>query len=101
MNQKEHNRYTFLSRLSTGALEEIICADIDLEEGVGDELVMCVLDVLAERSGTPEERRAETEKSWIKLQKLLAEGRPIRYDSNSTTLSRISMGERGWTMGCC
>jgi hypothetical protein len=82
MNQKENNKYAFLSRLSTGALEEIICADIDLEDGVGDELVMCVLDVLAERSGTPEERRAKTEKSWFKLQKRLKEGGPVRYDSS-------------------
>ena len=82
MNQKKNNKYAFLSRLSTGALEEIICADIDLEEGVGDELVMCVLDVLVERSGTLEERRAEAEKSWIRFQKLLAEGGPVRYDSS-------------------
>ena len=61
MNQKKNNKYAFLSRLSTGALEEIICADIDLEDGVGDELVMCVLDVLVERSGTLEERRAEAD----------------------------------------
>ena len=82
MNQKENSKYAFLNRLSTGALEEIVRADIDLEEGVGDELVMCVLDVLTERSGTPEERRAETERSWIQFQKLLKEGGPIRYDSS-------------------